>query len=288
MNWIHSFEVMCYILCGLLAVSMKENKKEIQLFASAAIAGYALELLAVRTTGIYHYNPAFFINIGFRPYQFPFFGGLMWGGLTVCALRCARGFRASEIETALIAGFLIVSMDILLDVCAIRLDGGFWVWEGRVITDAVDHHMFMSVIWVNFLGYMFETPMIVWLFLKTENDGKYPVIKAVLHALAGIAFVGGASLAALWLNSVTDEWFACIAFLIIWIFVFCRILQLLGRVRIRRFYETDHILNLFWSAMYIYCFAGLFSLKIFQAHPLYLIYAVLMYSLTLFLCIFSA
>ena len=118
-------------------------------------------------------------------------------------------------------------MDILLDVAAIRLSGGFWVWDGREITLDVTHHMFMSVIWVNFLGYLFETPAVVLLTLLARDrkeDGT--VRKALLTVgigLAGVAIVGAASGLSLLLNSVTDEWFACIAFLLLWVFILGKI-----------------------------------------------------------------
>lgn len=59
------------------------NKDSVTLlfFISWALAGFSLELLAVILTDIYHYSNDFFISIGFVPYQFPFFGGLMWGGI---------------------------------------------------------------------------------------------------------------------------------------------------------------------------------------------------------------
>ena len=157
MNWINAFELLCYAITAMFLwdVIRKKNREELWLFISAAIAGFALELLAVRVTDIYHYSPDFYISIGFRPYQFPFFGGLMWGGLTVYGLRIARRLKLNDFMTALVTGWLIVTMDILLDVAAIRLDDGFWVWDGREITMEITHHMFMSVIWVNFLGYMF-------------------------------------------------------------------------------------------------------------------------------------
>lgn len=129
MNWINSFELICYFIVILLVVDIYKSKNymELGLLISGALAGFSLELLAVRLTDIYHYSDDFFISIGFRPYQFPFFGGLMWGGITVCALRIARKFHFNKLMTALFAGWLIVSMDLLLDVVAIRLDGGFWV-----------------------------------------------------------------------------------------------------------------------------------------------------------------
>ena len=109
MNWINGFELLCYgiTLLFLVDVIRRKNREELLLFLSAALAGFALELLAVRVTDIYHYSKDFYISIGFRPWQFPFFGGLMWGGLTVYALRLARRFGLSPLWTALIGGWLI-------------------------------------------------------------------------------------------------------------------------------------------------------------------------------------
>lgn len=129
MTWIHIFELLCYFISAALLIQMLFGRKvsELKLFLSGTIAGFALELLAVRVTDIYHYNPSFWLNIGREPFQFPVFGGLMWGALTVCGLRIARRLGFRKVMTALVTGFLIVSMDLLLDVVAIRLDGGFWV-----------------------------------------------------------------------------------------------------------------------------------------------------------------
>ena len=56
MSWIHAFELLCYILTGILLWDMVSRKDigELKLFLSGAIAGFALELLAVRVTDIYH------------------------------------------------------------------------------------------------------------------------------------------------------------------------------------------------------------------------------------------
>ena len=116
MNWINAFELLCYaITCMFLwDVLRKKKREELLLFISAAFAGFALELLAVRVTDIYHYSPDFYISIGFKPYQFPFFGGLMWGGLTVYGLRIAKRLKLNEYKTALVTGWLIVSMEFCL------------------------------------------------------------------------------------------------------------------------------------------------------------------------------
>lgn len=277
MNLLNHFEMLCYalsIMC-LAELIILRKKEDLLLFVSASLAGFALELLAVRLTGIYHYSTKFIFNIGTEPYQFPLFGGFMWGGLTVYALRAAEKFRLSPIMTSLLCGWLIVTMDLFLDVAAIRLNGGFWIWEGRPVNLDITHHMFMSVLWVNFLGYLFETPAMVFLFLKTRNVRKdAPVWKNLLYVLgfaaAGVAFVGAASGISLFLNSLTDEWFACIAFTGLWSCIFILLLRHL-KTSDSRMRSFDLPLFLYWSAMYLFCIASLAYLGIVSKMPLYFI-----------------
>ena len=291
MNWINSFEIMCYVIVVILLYDIFKNKnyRELGLLISGALAGFSLELLAVRLTDIYHYSDDFFISIGFYPYQFPFFGGLMWGGITVCALRVARKFQFDKLMTALLAGWLIVSMDLLLDVVVIRLDGGFWVWDGRAINLDVNHHMFMSVIWVNFLGYMFEVPAIVFMTLKSwkkENKkGKINLVKSLLIGAGGVTFVGICSYIALFLDKISNEWFSCIAFCLLWTFIFIKLLAELikNRDKLSLAKEKDRTLIIFWFAIYAYCIGGLVKLGIVQAIPIYGIFTILLLALTIFL-----
>lgn len=295
MNWINSFEIMCYIIVAILLYDIFKNKnyKELGLLISGALAGFALELLAVRLTDIYHYSDDFFISIGFRPYQFPFFGGLMWGGITVCALRIARKFSLNKLMTALLAGWLIVSMDLLLDVVAIRLDGGFWVWDGRPINLIINHHMFMSVIWVNFLGYMFEVPSIVYMTLRSwereNNKATINIVKSLLIGVGGVIFVGISSYLAIFLDKISDEWFSCLAFCILWIIIFIKLLIKLikNREKISLEKKKDWTLIIFWSFIYSYLIAGLIKLGIVQALPIYGIFAIFLFVLTIFLAIIN-
>ena len=292
MNWINAFEIICYLITALFLADVLRKKSwgEFWLFISAALAGFALELLAVRVTDIYHYSPNFYINIGFNPYQFPLFGGLMWGGLTVYALRIAKRLNLSPILTALVGGWLIVTMDLLLDVAAIRLNGGLWVWDGREITLEITHHMYMSVIWVNFLGYMFETPAMIYIGLRTEEKRRtLPVWKQFLAVIgigaAGVAFVGAASGLSLLLNSITDEWFACIAFVIIWIMVLVIIIRAViqNKLWLQSPAEWDISLLLYWLAMYGFCIAALLHLGIAAEKPLYCLIGVVFCAGTLLL-----
>ena len=268
MSWIHAFELMCYGIVALLLVDLfrKKDYNSLFTFGSAALVGFTMELLAVAVTDIYYYNPDFYLNLGFEPKQFPVFGGFMWGGLTVYGLRLAQKLNWNRIGTALAAGMFIVTMDILLDVVAIRLDGGFWVWVGKEIQLGIDQHTFMSVIWVNFLGYMIETPTVVLLTLNKrdkipETDWKNQTIQMFLIALKAIGVTAVGSLAALGLNALTDDWFACAAFVLLWVVL---AMMMVSRCMVLRLKPgpIDWPMMLFWAAMYGYCLIAICGLGI--------------------------
>lgn len=277
MTWVPAFEITCYLITILLLADMIRRRltEELYLFLSAAISGYICELLAVRLTGLYHYNPQFLWNIGSVPNQFPVFGGLMWAGITVCSLRIASRLGFCKGMTALFSGWLIVSMDLLMDVCAIRLGGGFWTWEGLAINLSIDHHAFMSVIWTNFFGYLLETPAIVYLTLRRREKPTESIGKKLLHSLAiglgAVLFVGAGSALTLFLNKLTDDYFAFIAFLILWFAVLAALVRQLirGGHELSRQGRRDWTLCLYWAAMYGYCLAALTALGILSAVPWY-------------------
>lgn len=291
MNWIHSFELMCYGIVAVMLVDLvrKRDYDSLFTFGSAAIVGFVMELLAVAVTDIYYYNPAFYLNLGFAPKQFPVFGGFMWGGLTVYGIKLAQKLKWDKIRTALAAGMFIVTMDILLDVVAIRLDDGFWVWVGKEIQLEIDQHTFMSVIWVNFLGYLIETPTVVWLTLRKREKVDARDWKRQASYLFGIAFGAIAvtavgSLAALGLNALTDDWFACVAFVILWtvlaVAMVCRCVGL--RMTPDKPQKWNVPMVIFWAAMYGYCLIALWGLGIPAQAPWFLAVGVLFTGATLY------
>ena len=273
MRWIHAFELMCYGIVVIMLVDLirKKDYDSLFTFGAAAIVGFVMELLAVAVTDIYYYNPDFYLNLGVEPKQFPVFGGFMWGGLTGYGIRSAQKLRWKKFPTALAAGMFIVTMDILLDVVAIRLDGGFWVWVGKEITLGIDQHTFMSVIWVNFLGYLIETPTVVLLTLRKREkiaptDLKKQTGHMVLIALVAILVTAAGSLIALGLNAITDDWFACIAFILLWsvmlLWMVCRCVKLRLKPRVQ-----DVPALIFWAAMYGCCLIALWALGIHIQAP---------------------
>lgn len=269
MNWLNSFELICYIIVALLLVNLVRHKDYNSLFTfgAAALVGFFMELAAVAVTDIYYYNQGFWLNLGSEPKQFPLFGGLMWGGLTVCGIKLAEKLNFGKTMTALAAGMFIVTMDILLDVVAIRLDGGFWTWVGNPISTEITQSTFLSVIWVNFLGYMIETPTVVILTqikskkVEPRQFGKQ-TLGMVLIALVAIIVTAVGSLTALGLNILTNDWFACTAFTLLWVFMVVDItIQAFrrGLLPMKPKY-WDLSITLFWLAMYVYCLVAIINL----------------------------
>lgn len=290
MNWLNAFELMCYIIVAIMLVDLirKKDYNSLFTFGSAALVGFTMELLAVAVTDIYYYNPGFWLNIGATPKQFPVFGGLMWGGLTVYGIQLAKKLRLNRGMTALCAGMFIVTMDILLDVVAIRLDGGFWTWVGNPINTDITASTFMSVIWVNFLGYMIETPTVVWLTLSkrervAEKDWKRQISSMFLIALGAILVTAVGSLIALGLNAVTNDWFSCIAFAAIWLtLAFILVMHSLRQgLRIAKPGNWNVPMMIFWTAMYAYSIAAIVALDLHIACPWFLGMGIVFLGVTL-------
>ena len=276
MRWINAFELMCYILVAVMLVDCIRRKDYNGLFTfgTAAIVGFFMELAAVAVTDIYYYNDSFWLSLGKVPKQFPLFGGLMWGGLTVYGMRLARKLNFGKWMTALATGFFIVTMDILLDVVAIRLDGGFWVWVGNPINTQITQHTFLSVIWVNFMGYLFEVPAVVLLTQRKnrtvrENAWGKQTLGMFLIAIGAIVITAAGSLAALALNALTDDWFSCIAFSLLWTVLAGVIVYQAVRIKLRPLApdKWDVPMLVFWLGMYGYCLAALASLKLIAEVP---------------------
>lgn len=291
MSWIHAFELMCYAIVAIMLVDLirKKDFNSLFTFGSAALVGFVMELLAVAVTDIYYYNPDFLLNLGFEPKQFPVFGGFMWGGLTVYGIKLAQKLKWDKKWTALAAGMFIVTMDILLDVVAIRLDGGFWVWVGKEISLGIDQHTFMSVIWVNFLGYMIETPTVVWLTLRKrekydERDWKKQTLHMFLISLKAIGVTAVGSLIALGLNAITDDWFSCIAFSLLWVALVIIIVRRCINLHMKpgNIKRWPWPMLIFWAAMYVYCLIALFALGIAAAAPWFLVAGILFTAGTLY------
>lgn len=101
-------------------------------------------------------------------------------------------------------------------------------------------------------------------------------------ALGAILVTAAGSLLALGLNALTDDWFACIAFVLLWCAMAALLLRRAVHIRLRpaapRRWNLP--LMLFWAAMYLYCLIACLHLRL--PFPL-LLTGVLFISATLYL-----
>ena len=297
MSWINAFELMCYVIVAVMLLDCirKKDYNALFTFAAAAIVGFFMELAAVAVTDIYYYNDGFWLSLGTVPKQFPVFGGLMWGGLTVYGMRLAGKLNFGRWMTAFATGFFIVTMDILLDVVAIRLDGGFWVWVGNPINTEISQHTFLSVIWVNFVGYLLEVPAVVLLTQRKnkkvrEKEWGRQILWTFIIAAGAIAVTAAGSLAALGLNAVTDDWFSCIAFLAAWFALAVLIILQAAKVKLKPLplKKWDFPMLVFWLAMYGYCLIAIGALGLIAGLPWFFVIGLLFTAGTVYVGISGA
>ena len=109
----------------------------------------------------------------------------------------------------------------------------------------------------------------------------------IIIDLCGVAFVGAASGISLLLNAVTDEWFACIVFVLLWCFVLVMIIRrcIGAGIRITPARNWDVPVLIYWTVMYGFSIAALVHLGIASAVPVYFIFGIVMCAGTLFLAI---
>ena len=124
-------------------------------------------------------------------------------------------------------------------------------------------------------------------FEKNINQSKLRIGQSLLIGLGGVGFVGLCSYISLFLDKITDEWFSFLTFVLLWIYIFVRLISNLinNRDKIKVIKNKDYPLLIFWFAMYIYCICGLIKLEIIQALPLYGAFAIFLFIITLFLAI---
>ena len=75
----------------------------------------------------------FLIQVG-GAHNIPIVIGLAWGMLLTSAREITRNYSIPKAIKALFEAIFVVSVDLFLDVVAVRLEGGFWTWIGVPLT----------------------------------------------------------------------------------------------------------------------------------------------------------
>ncbi len=155
--WIQIFEVMIItiyaIAIGLLIKSRDYTR--IGELINGTIFGVMLEYTNIIFFEGYLYNHGFWLHVGAVPNNVPLVIGLAWGLLGICTRAIADRFDFPVIVSLLFATILAVTFDLFLDVVAVRLEGGFWVWSGFPEAWDITNIGLYGVPFGNYIGWFF-------------------------------------------------------------------------------------------------------------------------------------
>ncbi|QEE17114.1 carotenoid biosynthesis protein [Promethearchaeum syntrophicum] len=170
-NWILAFEIPT-VLLFLFAVGMLIKGKDYSRLSNlitAFVFGITLEYFNIFLTAGYHYHTDFLLQFGTPPTNVPIAIGLAWGMLLLTAQDVSQRLKLPLRIRLFFEAAFVVSTDIILDVIAIRLEGGFWVWEDVTTNLSITNTSFFGVGWMNFIGWYFVI-FFVSLFLHLMNQ----------------------------------------------------------------------------------------------------------------------
>ena len=91
------------------------------------------------------------------------------------------------------------------------------------------------------------------------------------------------------LNKISDEWFAVVAFLVLWIAILVKMVTQIAK-RWHTFTlrgNHDFVLGIFWAVIYGYCLVALWSLGAFHTNIAYALLAVFIALATLLMSFVS-
>ena len=169
-NWILAFEIPTVILFLFIVGMLIKGKNYTRLsnLITAFVFGITLEYLNIALSASYHYHTDFLLQFGNPPTNVPIAIGLAWGMLLLTAQDVSLRLKLPLRIRIFFEAAFVVSTDIMLDVIAIRLEGGFWVWEDVTTDLSITSTSFFGVGWTNFIGWYFVI-FFVSLFLHLMN-----------------------------------------------------------------------------------------------------------------------
>ncbi len=169
-SWILAFEIpvtLLFLFAAGMLIKGKDFRRLSDLF-TAFVFGVTLEYFNILLTAGYNYHTGFLLQVGSPPYNVPINIGLAWGMLLLTAQDVSGRLKFPLRVRIFFEAAFVVSIDLMLDVVAIRLEGGFWVWSGVVTDLTITNTTFFGVGWINFIGWYFVI-FFVSLFLHIVN-----------------------------------------------------------------------------------------------------------------------
>ena len=93
------------------------------------------------------------MQIGKEPNNIPIVIALDWGLIIHAVMRISDNFKMPSAIRVIFDAFIGLSLDLSMDIIAIRLDGGFWTWFGIPPTPQINWESVCGVSWGNYYGW---------------------------------------------------------------------------------------------------------------------------------------
>ncbi|UYP45458.1 hypothetical protein NEF87_001743 [Candidatus Lokiarchaeum ossiferum] len=169
--WTSFFELSVLLYFSIEVILLIQKKKYLQFstLITGAIFGVVLEFVNVFLTQAYTYSQEFILQVGIFPNNIPLVIGLAWGILLETSHQISECFNLPIFIRTLFESVFVVSVDLFLDVVAIRLDGGFWIWTDEPIVSTITTTSLLGIGYGNFYGWfcvIFFSSIILHLFDK--------------------------------------------------------------------------------------------------------------------------
>ena len=288
--WILAFEIPT-IIFFVFAVGILIKGKDYSRLSNlitAFVFGITLEYLNMAIGQGYHYNAEFLLQFGNPPTNVPIAIGLAWGMLLLTAQEVSLRLKLPLRIRVFFEAAFVVSMDLMLDVIAIRLEGGFWVWENIATDLTITSSSFFGVGWMNFLGWYFVI-LFVSLFLNIMNKKIKPdswmwqIAKVLIIPLISyIGLFGALSAIYFVLGGYTG-----IVFLVLY---FTSILMTLIYFLIKRPIEVEKTRSLFPLIIcifsYMFSVVAMISLGLVTEVLWFFIVGLLLFGITMFIVVY--
>ena len=183
--WIIFFEIsnLVFFVGFLIFLIIKKEYRKISTLLLGALFGITLEFINVAVFPVYYYSPDFLIQVG-GSNNIPIVIGLAWGMLLTSAREITENYPLPKTLKALFETIFVVSVDLFLDVVAVRLEGGFWTWNVPLNSE-ITYQSMIGIPWGNYFGWfcvIFYSSLVLYFIDKRfpENSFKVLSLRTVL------------------------------------------------------------------------------------------------------------
>lgn len=122
--------ILILSFCAIVFTLRAPTKPTLTFLLFAGLVGFIVELIGVNTKllfGNYHYET----NLGLKIAGVPIIIAINWALVTIGAAHCSALLSTNKLIRIIIAAFLMLLFDFILEPVAIK--SGFWNWEGGII-----------------------------------------------------------------------------------------------------------------------------------------------------------